>query len=104
MINWECRRNGMSFKGYYNEEADCLCFYNCIGQDIKTRIPANPYNRTKEHRKHKNFEEIKEWIMKNYNLLKITVKENRDKEDYEIESRKMTIRVNKKVEINESEF
>lgn len=93
---FECRIDGMAFKGYYDEEnGDCLNFFNCKGDDIGSKLPINPYNRIKQHRKHKTFEEIKDWIMMNYNLLKIAVKENRNKSNYEVEYKHCLVIINR---------
>ena len=101
MITFECKMDKMSFKGYYSDELDSLCFYNCKGDDIGSRLPINPFNRVKQHYKHKNFEEIYDWIMTHYNLLKIAVKENSEKINFEVEYKNMKVIINK-VDKNES--
>ena len=102
--NFECRIKDMSFKGYYNEElGDYLNFFNCKGDDIGSRIPINPYSSTKQHKKYSNFEEIKDWILTKYNLLKIVVKENADKTNYEIEYGNCIVIINRRDE-NENPF
>ena len=104
ITRFECRIKGMSFKGYYDEKlGDYLNFFNCKGDDIGSRIPINPYNSTKQHTKYSTFEEIKEWIMTHYNILKIAIKDNADKTNYEIEYKKCIVIINRREE-NENPF